>query len=296
MTFDNSIILKQLKIRCGNSSIKLPGKIQMQFDGKNCCLTVSSLGVLENMQNDAGAFEGWAIVLYRWLNPEAVIIGWEKPDESNGHYQRFLFRVTEFCKEYCWCKIAENCKEMTADLRISENGGIYIVNASDKVRNQSKPNERSKEACLEMNICNNPSQLSSLTDAVFINRQLPVGLFENEVTDENIIFTGKKSAVDLWGMDTENNLLIFELKADGNRKIGIISELFFYAIFMLKVKNGLFKSPSFPDFKTIRTFFLASKVHPLIDDKVIEILNNNTSVISYSIISNNDFDLVTECK
>ena len=45
------------------------------------------------------------------------------------------------------------------------------------------------------------------------------------------IFTGGKSAIDLIGI-RDDTLVLFELKKSGNRKVGAVSELLFYASVM----------------------------------------------------------------
>lgn len=64
--------------------------------------------------------------------------------------------------------------------------------------------------------------------------QLPNGLFNNKPTEKpnahNRIFTA--GMYDIWGIDSNHNFCIFELKKNtGNTKLGIISELFFYAVY-----------------------------------------------------------------
>ncbi|MFC7540788.1 hypothetical protein ACFQU2_16705 [Siccirubricoccus deserti] len=53
------------------------------------------------MQEDASAFEGWALVLVAWCGVGRVLIDWDVPDSAAldsdpGHYQRFLYRVHRF--------------------------------------------------------------------------------------------------------------------------------------------------------------------------------------------------------
>ena len=64
--------------------------------------------------------------------------------------------------------------------------------------------------------------------------QLPNGLFNNKPTQKpnahNRIFTA--GMYDICGIDSNHNFFIFELKKNtGNTKLGIISELFFYAVY-----------------------------------------------------------------
>jgi hypothetical protein len=64
-----------------------------------------------------------------------------------------------------------------------------------------------------------------------VMRQWPVGLFDGKVARGHEIFTGGKSAIDLIGIRNDT-LVLFELKKSGNRKVGAVSELLFYASVM----------------------------------------------------------------
>jgi hypothetical protein len=67
--------------------------------------------------------------------------------------------------------------------------------------------------------------------------QLPRGLFERSVCNDNRVFpTG---FFDLWGVDQNNDLWLFELKGKDNQAAGILSELFFYANYASQVFQSL---------------------------------------------------------
>lgn len=73
-----------------------------------------------------------------------------------------------------------------------------------------------------------------------VYRQLPAGLFEESVARDNAVFTGGKSAIDLWSVNG-NTINIIELKTN-NPMIGIVTEIFFYSnyVYDLVSKDGLF--------------------------------------------------------
>lgn len=60
-----------------------------------------------------------------------------------------------------------------------------------------------------------------------VYRQLPVGLFAGGVKRANSVFTGGKSAIDLW-VRNEDTINVVELKTN-NPMMGIITEIFFYS-------------------------------------------------------------------
>ena len=86
---------------------------------------------------------------------------------------------------------------------------------------------------------------------------------------------------DLDELKTYNELLLFELKADGNNKIGIITELYFYCSIMKRIRNdqcryGKYVIPYLDRIaKTnkIMAYFFAPDLHPLIDKPLVDIMN-----------------------
>jgi hypothetical protein len=135
----------------------------------------------------------------------------------------------------------------------------------------------------------------NVSEAVSIYRQLPVGIFENKISRETRIFTGGKSAIDIWGFNKWNELLLLELKAGTNIKVGIISELYFYVCVMQRVRKQIFEYENSPDHnkhlleiqptKKINAYFLASTLHPLVDKEILRLLNEvNPDEIKYCCI------------
>lgn len=292
MKYDNSEILKIVKYNYYKETgrkrnVLLPSKISFTISVGTIKLYIPSETVIGNMQDDSNAFEGWAVILKRWSGFSNIELEWEKPTElNNGHYQRFIFRVKEFSNAYDWFNISPKNDSFQDDLLIEENAqSTYYCNQPSQNR-QDNETVHGNEAKLEHKFVEGElnKELVQMVNASFIARQLPVGLFKNEVSAKTSIFTKGKSAIDLWGIDSENNLLIFELKAENNVKVGIISELFFYISFMKNVQEKLFKYELTNDVlnqiiesKKIRAFFLTPELHPLIDVKALEILNNSSN-------------------
>lgn len=273
-----AIVLSRIKSKFSSCTserrnLKLPGKQGYIIIGNTVEISLDQKVVSSNMQEDASAFEGWAIVIKYWGEFDRVKLRWEKPsDIHNGHYQRFLFRVRNFLKyNNTWFSVCHACVQFLEDLQIVPNK-TYYLNSPGVVRKTDEPHH--KEAILEYRFTSKDLHvdLISLTNAEFISRQLPVGIFNNAVSNGNEIFTKGKSAIDLWGISTTNELLIFELKAGDNNKVGIISELFFYVSVMLEVRNDIFiyGQPVDAHLKRIKktekikAYFLAYDLHPLI--------------------------------
>ena len=304
------IILQKIKEAVSPNQrryIKLPSGINFipTDDDNRVKMKLSSMAVSSNMQNDDGAFEGWALVLKRWGNCQNVIISWEKPDSiTNGHYQRFLFRIKNFSRDFkSWFSIDKDCQILLErDLKIKQ-AEKYLLNIPSKRGDKVSQNP---EAILEDRFVNGDlrESLMDISNADFVCRQLPVGVFENKVSEETAIFTLKKSAIDIWGINKSNELLVFELKSYKNKKVGIISELYFYVCILQLLRKQIFKHENCPDehkhflkiptTKKIKAYFLSPILHPLVDKEILNLLNAvNPDEISYHYIQ---FDLDKEYK
>ena len=116
---DKDKILKALKDKVYYA--ELPSKMYMSIMGSTLYIKLDRDGVIQNMQNDASAFEGWIFCLkafFPYIN--VVIIDWEdpsfSPDEKvirtqQKHYSRFLLRVIWFVDNYSWADVVESKKQ-----------------------------------------------------------------------------------------------------------------------------------------------------------------------------------------
>ena len=276
-------------------NIKITSGIDFFIDGDTVKMELSSNGVTSNMQDNIAAFEGWALILRRWGKYQHVTISWVKPDSINeGHYQRFLFRLKNFSQDFkSWFSIDKDCLPLLDDLKIKE-GGSYSLNTPGKRSDKVSDNP---EAILEDRFVNKDLRepLINISNAAIIDRQLPVGVFENKVSKRTSIFTRGKSAIDIWGINKSNELLVFELKAEGNKAVGIISELYFYVCVMQMVRKQKFVHKGciddnkhlleIPKTEKIRAYFLTPSLHPLVDKEIVKLLNEaNPKEMSYHYI------------
>ena len=203
-----------------------------------------------NMQENCNAFEGWALLIKSYFLNAKIVLDWntEIPiTDSKGKsvkarnyaaYNRFLYRVGKFEKLFRgWFCIFEDKQNKVYDF-INEIQTNHINNPciSDSGYNPDKGIEHIIEkdfTCEKMNRKSFLEKLKTQSPPIklrYVFDQLPNGLFEGSVTENNRKFpTGY---FDLWGIDEDDNLCIFELKKpQGNDHIGIVSELFFYAWF-----------------------------------------------------------------
>ena len=164
------------------------------------------------------------------------------------------------------------------------------------------------ETEVELSFIKSPKMLFNELKNIFgktydvIDRQLPVGLFDEVKSEGTYITTGKKSAIDLWALsETKDQMVICELKKKSkgnyNQKVGIISELYFY----VNVMHDVFVNKTITQTeisKNVRSYhellnnksissidgvFLVDKLHPLITNEVVKLLNKNSNN-SYSVI------------
>lgn len=311
MNNHNSEIQKKIKSEfvCNSinrRNIKIPSGIIFSIAGDTVIMKLSTKAVTSNMQKDDGAFEGWALILKRWGKYKKIIISWDKPNHiDDNHYQRFLFRLKQFSLDFAsWFSIDNLCQTFLEDLKI-KNTGKYLLNIP---RERGDNDSLNPEAVLENRFVNKDlkEHLMNISNAASLYRQLPVGLFENKVSKNTSIFTGGKSAIDIWGFSKENELLVFELKAENNEKVGIISELYFYVSVLQMIRKQIFKHENcfneneillnIPTTKKIVAYFLSPTLHPLVDKKILGLLNEVIpDEISYHYIQFNDiFELTLD--
>lgn len=180
---DKDKILKALKDKVYYA--ELPSKMNMSIMGSTLYIKLDRDGVIQNMQNDASAFEGWIFCLkafFPYIN--VVIIDWEdpsfSPDEKvirtqQKHYSRFLLRVIWFVDNYSWADVVESKKaEITCfKQRYSELTLNYPLQKSKDKSVKSETDQKMKyEAMLETAI------YQHLSKTGFANHQLPMGLFD----------------------------------------------------------------------------------------------------------------------
>lgn len=319
----NETIRKKI-IQTFPKEAKLPSGIKFNEtnDGLEMILSMPAIGKASgnkrnlNMQNDAAAFEGWAVVIYsHYVKPlkegnKRIILKTEEElkskddsdfSQSQGHYHRFLYRIMRFSEQYQnWFYLDENLGELTTRFReyfkkerfVNNYPSITKSNGVDEGRNSL-----TTENGVEMYFISNDTEKKKLlkksglkTDKLF--RQLPVGLFKEKKEAKNSLFTRGKSAIDLWAIDDEK-IAIFELKTK-NKMVGIISELFFYSsyiddVFVKKNNIAFYKGSELNSNKSIRGYnFLIEKP----ENKSIEAYFLTDTM--HPLITKNEIDLLNE--
>jgi hypothetical protein len=223
-------ILRAIKAGAGKVSLKLPGNLELDENDGLVKISLAASDVTKNLQEDAAAFEGWILGIKAIMNDWKFCLYWRVPENAdNRHYQRFLYRVDRFNSFFGgkdgWFSFGAECS--LEALRIKCEKAHYQLNCPTP-GTRTNDSKSSRENLLENAIINGqPLSLKEMFAIDKLKRQLPVGVFDGEVSKQAAIFTGGKSAVDVWGISSDKSLVIFELKADDNEKVGVISEAFF---------------------------------------------------------------------
>lgn len=254
LIMDKKAIIKKLRELSVNMGVSLPNGIDFNLDGGVLRLKVSGKGVVANMQTDSSAFEGWAVCIKSWMKEvENVVIGWERPvysidpkekNRQEKHYYRFLLRAAFFDENYPWVSIEGKNKS-----EIDEVKGKIPLLVVNYPKTKSKQTAKNGEAKLERKLVERFSNL---------RHQLPVGLFINgDISVANTFTPRGASQIDIWELDN-GNLKIYELKDRGNKHVGIISELMYYANVMRLLVEGKINYPE--EFKNEKRDYRGEKV------------------------------------
>lgn len=233
---DKTEILKALKQKVFYA--ELPSKMGMSVTGCTLYITIDADGVLQNMQNDASAFEGWVFCLRAFISEiKSVVIDWVNPTFSSEesvrrnqkkHYHRFLLRALWFVNNYSWATVVAS--KNAALMNFCHQFSRFILNyplqkSKDKSEKSETDQKMKYEAMLETAI------YQHLSKTGYANHQLPMGLFDGEVSMTAAMTPGGASQADLWKIEG-SEFCVYELKDcinTDNTHVGIITELMFYA-------------------------------------------------------------------
>ena len=279
---------------------QFPASSEIEIGGtrEQATITMKEKGLNKNMQDDAAAFEAWALALLIHCGVQSVQISVDPGAGPVGpHYERFLYRLKRFSELFPdrvfakWPASPSKALNSQIDLFLNQpNPRDNPSEAASRERMKAASGPAPSESNLEMAL-----EISGAFRSRFqlekVMRQWPVGLFAGKVARRHGIFTGGKSAIDLIGI-RKDTLVLFELKKSGNRKVGAVSELLFYASVMRDAigASAIFKfeSRGVMDNCAIRpediircskicAVSLAPKFHPLIlEPRLFEELNAAT--------------------
>lgn len=291
-------ITTTLKNWSGNQAVSFTSSIQVFKIADGLILNLSDKSLIQNMQTDKCAFEAWCLILKHAINDASkIFLKWDRPQRTEKskeerHYNRFLYRVNKFNELFEWFEIHKDSIDVYYEdyKKIDFSSGCHVCNVAKKSRNNDITGLKQAEKKLERIFVDDENVRKCLIELVGvkkIDRQLPVGIFKNKVKTEMGIFPRGASQIDIWGIGNNNSTInIFELKAKIPPKVGIISELFFYAMIMNDLINEKvkFESKSNAELKpeelikrgqNIKAFFLTPGLHPLITKDLVDYLNES---------------------
>ena len=272
------------KRRVGNEkrNVRFPdGSAECPFsitgDERQATVHLGPGGATLNMQHNVAAFEVWSLALKEVCDVHSVQFDWVLPEsESNPHYQRFLYRVSNFASLFPWFTVVDPHRLDRLEIRPGRN---LVFNAPGN-REGSDEAEVKGEAALERACLNDPEFFAffgctGLTDKDK-GRQLPVGVFKNSVNSGNAVVPGGKGAIDLYAFKN-GCLWLFELKDSTNAPPGTLSEIFFYTCLMRDACRGVIKATherghALATASEIRACIVGHAIHPLLDMELSPIL------------------------
>lgn len=293
----NGDILRTWKAAAHSSHIRVPGDFLFSEGPDGLTMTFRSEegmglgGSPRNMQDDSGAFEGWALALYvHYLNRGGTVsldIPEDAPPDAEDlyrkfdHYSRFLYRVLRF-SQYPWFRLSSRLRERVGAF----DAFLKSYDFTNHVPSGSAVGRKQGESHVEGRFADAASRegawLLQELGAGEIYRQLPVGLYRGR----DPVFPGGRAAIDLWTL-SDGVVTVLELKTGGNKGVGVLSELFFYTnyVYDMFVEKGNRFHPdagggdrgyqALQSASGVRGCLLLDKAsrHPLITDSILEELN-----------------------
>jgi len=230
MKSDRQYLEVRLKERFG-SNVCFSRKIGLEVEGETVSLHIRHPD--SNMQTNENAFEAWALAL-RLLGFDEVRLSWVSDAVSKQkHYNRFLYRIEKFKPLFPWL----TTDDFDSSHIFGEGVTKFINHGVTPAGVEINPN--SESAYEEVLYRSERFRMDHGIEEGKLARQLPVGVFTaSPPTESSALFTGSKSAIDLYGVDHDGVLNIFELKVEGNRLVGALSEVFFYWCVLDDVRLG----------------------------------------------------------
>jgi hypothetical protein len=301
-------ILKLVKEDVRFKEVCFPRDICFHLDENAKTLHMELAKPCKNMQDDSAAFEGWILCIKSALTDKVsrFVLSWEKftgdKRKPNGKitpefsaYQRFLFRVKKF--QDCFADIISINKDMDAELECSlvTKGGSITLSAPSGGKDRAKDPATGEAGVERKIILSYMPRLAEVLGVEFneCDNQFPVGLFLGCPTEQTAVMPARKSAIDLWGVDKSGATHLFELKIEGNKKVGIISELLFYAYIIADVQKGHISYPkknrpaaiiheTAKGKINVKAHFLVSELHPFITSETIDLINRHLVPVGIS--------------
>jgi hypothetical protein len=205
-------------------------------DGNTLLMCMDLDSAAAYMHEDRAVFEPWALCANATGYGGVVLSGSKLPPPGEvgeapkkHQYNRFLYRAQRFSEGFKWFTLSSPLSEMAAGFVGRElSGGDLLVNGPSCEAGPAPDSPGAKKEC---ELVRPLHPLDVLLDKTKYHRQLPVGLFSKEVSDEAAIFPGDSSAIDIWSLSGDVFHSI-ELRVGKTQKLGVLADAFFHACFV----------------------------------------------------------------
>ena len=243
----------QLRTGCKSNSVRLPTERDLRVSGPHSHVLLELRGdsVCKNMQNDDASFEGWAFALLEH-GAQKVEIRWDRPNVGEVRspkelaYQRFLYRLGKFADAMGPRVILDHRRRAAesrfAGAQAAEAPVVQLMLNAAGTAAVSLPKtdgERALEAELVDKSKPRRAALMQKHGLTALGQQFPVGVFAGRVAKATKVLSGGSSAIDLVGLGQDGVFWVIELKKKDNRKVGALSELFFYSMVIRDAQAGV---------------------------------------------------------
>jgi hypothetical protein len=279
----------------GAARIQVPSGCAWRFDeaAGRVCLDIKAIALSQDMQKDASAAPSFLFCLAYWLErirarpaPCLVNVTGEPPQEGTAreHWNRSTFVIDQLERALPERFVAQLPQRWTWPKS-------PILNVASKDPSDEAANTRG-ERVLETSICSSDKARDDFSAAIDpiarFRRHLPVGLFEESVSEATAWTPGASSQVDLWACSTDGGSVhLLELKAAEKVPLAILPQTIYYARLLNHLRVGVPGGGKIEgrcdDLDAIRSasriqaWLVAPRVHPLLlsrrKESPLELLN-----------------------
>ncbi len=277
--------LRELRVHM-QRQIAVPSSARWRLDASAQPVVVAEVRAADlerNLQDDSAAAPFFALCLAWWcerfglfagrtVRARVDVIDGEVPDTLHGRRAAFvLHELAHLLPDRFECTPAVQVRWPAK----------AMLNAAIEDRDAGARPERGGEHAIEVAFTRQkdiPAQFAAIDAVDGFQRQLPVGLFDGAVSATTRWGPGGKSQIDLWAPTRDGRTVhVFELKAAGNSKVGILPEALWYARLLHRIRTrdlgGGDVTGGGPAMDVVRRaeriamWLLVQDTHPLVRDR-----------------------------
>ena len=248
-------VLRPVRDFLGHSSLAVPSAIgwslERASDGANVIVvSMSQDDLCTNMQTNVAAAPAFALCLAYWLERSTgrpvrirVELSGHPPSQDKTSNQLRHWRRSQLLLQTYELALGDRFEVLPGSQWQWPTAPMLNCASGERASAPSANKKKASEHHLEVALANTPAVRDAFSAHVApirsLERQLPVGLFEGDVAANSAWTPGGSSQVDLWALSEDGEELhIFELKAEGNKMVGMIPEALYYARLLRAVAAG----------------------------------------------------------